>query len=342
MSTVDAGVGDEGAADLRGGPAADPVSPNIPAAGIGVHGSPDSCDASATGRSSNTHFCAGPDACSSAAAVAAGGRADAAAAQVASEHSNGAAAALYAAAKEDVAKPSSAAPAPQGASPGGIHAGVAAGLGLVSCCGPGATDATTMTSDSAMGLSESRGFPPGTPSVKPLPVAAEGTAAGSGAATDAGTTSGAAHQLQPAPAGPLDVAAMKDEGKCGSHAVTPVTAVTATASAAAPPLQLQAAGNRGLEALAASLAAPLAPPGTASPRRPQGGDIGMTKLVDSLSPAEAAARQFAAQRDVIAMALSGEVSPAEVAEAKMELEEGGDLAPKCLTSAIFNIYPTRA
>ena len=65
-------------------------------------------------------------------------------------------------------------------------------------------------------------------------------------------------------------------------------------------------------------------------------------MVDSLSPAEAAARQFAAQRDVIAMALSGEVSPAEVAEAKMELEEGGDLAPKCLTSAIFNIYPTRA
>ena len=57
---VDAGVGDEGAADLWGGPAADPVSPNIPAAGIGVHGSPDSCDASATGRSSNTHFCAGP------------------------------------------------------------------------------------------------------------------------------------------------------------------------------------------------------------------------------------------------------------------------------------------
>ena len=131
---------------------------------------------------------------------------------------------------------------------------------------------------------------------------------------------------------------MKGEGKCGSHAVTPVTAVTATASAAAPPLQLQAAGNRGLEALAAPLAAPLAPPGTASPRRPQGGD----KLVDSLSPAEAAARQFAAQRDVIAMALSGEVSPAEVAEAKMELEEGGDLAPKCLTSAIFNISPTRA
>ena len=138
MSTVDAGVGDEGAADLWGGPAADPVSPNIPAAGVGVHGSPDSCDASATGRhtSANTHFCAGPDACSSAAA----------------------------------------------------------------------------------------------------------------------------------------------------------------------------------------------------------GD----KLVDSLSPAEAAARQFAAQRDVIAMALSGEVSPAEVAEAKMELEEGGDLAPKCLTSAIFNISPTRA